>query len=54
MVRIQRILDGLVEKASRETDHVELGKIGKEIAEAQRSLAAAEDAWLEAAAGDGS
>jgi hypothetical protein len=52
MERLAKQRDRLTEVVLATSDHVELKRLGDELAGIQLALADAEDAWLELAAGD--
>ena len=49
MTRLQRVRDRLADSVTSvdPTDHVRLAELGRELAEAEAALAAAEERWLE-------
>jgi predicted nucleic acid-binding Zn-ribbon protein len=46
MIRLQRQRDRITEALTGATDHVEMTRLGGELAEAQAALDAAEEQWL--------
>ena len=46
MVKLQRQRDRIVEELTGVTDHVEMNRLGAELAAAQAALSDAEEIWL--------